>query len=217
VVAGSALTVIYFYYFVVVRTKKADDDSLQEGRTLAKLAQSSDERGSAILKRAGTRKVNKMLLNARRMHGDIDGGSSNLERSLTTSKKLDLTAKADPVFQTYVLYGEEKVPCGSWVWVYSRLFSKELFEVEGIWFPNRLWTFQVMQCVVLGLIIILIPIFITTAAKNADEANAELPEGLPSWIYELVPTGQQVRFALVPAEWIALTVCVCLILLYIPR
>lgn len=212
--AGSTLTVIYFYYFLVARTKKAGDDFSHNG-ILQKLAQSSDERGTAIIKRAGTRKVNKMLLNARRMHGSKDQDGSNIETNPTRSKRFGQVSQT--VFQTYVLYGEDKELCGGWAWTFRRLFSKELFEVEGIWFPSRLWTFQVMQCVVLALLCVLVPILITTAVQNAEDANQELPDDLPSWVYDFVPTSWQVRVSLVPSAFIALAVCVCIILLYIPR
>lgn len=217
---GSLLTVVYLFYAFVVRQKKRDHDFSNRPQLLSKLAQSSDEQGTAVVKRAGTRKVNKMLLNARRMHRATRtiGSKTNIGKSLTASKKVDLARMpTDQVFQTFVLDGEHHVPCCSWGWVFSRLLSRELFEVEGIWLPSRLWVFQVMQCLLLAVLFVLARIFIDAAVANANDSNDELPEGLPNWVYDLVPTGQQVEYAMVPSFWISFFVGVFIILLYIPR
>jgi hypothetical protein len=226
-VAGSALTAIYLFYALVVRTKKADYD-FSNPSILNQLAQSSDEKGTAVVKRAGTRKVNKMLLNARRMHRasatstaaptTIGTTYNHVGKSLTASKKIDLVKlPTDQVFQTYVMDGETHVPCGSWPWVFRRLVSRELFEVEGIWLPSRLWIFQIMQCAVFALLFILGRLLIQYAIESANDATDQLQEGLPGWVYDLVPTAREVEIALLPSFWIAAIVCVSIILLYVPR
>ena len=48
-------------------------------------------------------------------------------------------------------------------------------------------------------------------------AKEELPEGLPGWVYDMVPDPWMVRVSLYPACAVAGLVCVALIVLYIPR
>ncbi|KAL3906930.1 MAG: hypothetical protein SGILL_009078 [Bacillariaceae sp.] len=129
---------------------------------------------------------------------------------------MDLTTQSDPVFQTYVLRGEGKEMCASWSWVFTRLLSKDLFEEEGIWLPSRIWVFQCMQIVVFALFIVLLNLGIAEAMRLADEAQADLTEGLPEWIYSFVPTSEDVRIACVPSAVIAYGVMAMIILLYIP-
>jgi hypothetical protein len=74
-----------------------------------------------------------------------------------------------------------------------------------------------MQIILLIVIEVAIRIAIRRAVQLADEANAELPDGLPNWVYSIVPTGDECRAALLPAEAVAMTVSIVLILIYIPR
>lgn len=170
---GSVLTVYYLFSAI----------SLLRKDKKVSLTQSSDERGTSMSKRACTRKIAKMLLSAREMHTEPAQPDRVLGKDLTTSKKLDLKTKSDPVFQTYVLQGEGREPCASWSWVLQNLLSKQLFEEEGVWLPSRVWVFQCIQIVVLVLYIILANLTISTLIVNADESTTELPDGLPSWIY----------------------------------
>ena len=54
-------------------------------------------------------------------------------------------------------------------------------------------------------------------AAEADESRDSLPDNLPQWIYDISPTGEQVRFALYPACVIGAAVMAVIILLYIPK
>jgi hypothetical protein len=50
------------------------------------------------------------------------------------SKALELAHNGgddQAVFQQYVLYGEQREHCATWPWVFGRLLSKDLFELEG--------------------------------------------------------------------------------------
>jgi hypothetical protein len=172
-VTGSVLTVYYFFSAMKI---------LREDKKIS-VTQSSDERGMAMAKRACTQKISMMMSSAREMHRDVAQPDAGQSKDLSSSKKFDLQTHTDPVFQTYVLQGEGREPCGSWLWVVKTILSKELFEKEGIWLPSRLWVFQSIQIVVLVLYIILSQVLIEKAVLNADDATSELPEGLPSWIY----------------------------------
>lgn len=231
VVAGIVLTVYYTIAALSILRKNVSVGS-------------ANDRGTAVQKRAGTKKIQKMLDAATEMHTESENTDLD-EFDLTDSKKLDLTKQSDPVFQTYVLHGEGREDCGSWAWVFTRLLRKDLFEEEGIWLPSRLWVFQCMQIVVYALFLLLIKFFIEEVMVLADEATAELPDDLPSWIYSkfgkqksgmmsleflcllksidvsfpagLVPTSEDVRIACVPSAVISLIVMAMIILLYIPR
>jgi hypothetical protein len=174
----------------------------------------SDAIGTARTKRAGTRKVNELLKNARAMHGTVE---ALVKSGANMAGKSFLKSESDGVFQNYTLRGESSVEAGSLFWVWERIVSRELFDSEGIWFPSRLIIFQVGQIVVAAAVLFLLFFFVERVAKEADEATASLEEGLPDWIYDLVPTGAQVRFALIPALAVSVAVCVILILIYIPR
>jgi hypothetical protein len=178
--------------------------------------QSADDRATAVLKRACTKKIRNMLDSAKRMHTETVSSGFDDIGDLTESKKLDLKAQTDPVFQTYVLNGEGREMCASWSWVFTRLLSKDLFEDEGIWLPSRVWTFQCMQIVIFALYCVLIRTVIQRIMVLADEATAELPDGLPSWIYSLVPTSDDVKIACSPSAAISIGVMATIILLYIP-
>ena len=176
--AGITLTIYYFAYSFAAQKEQDYDFS----NPRKKLFESADERGTATQKRACSKKIEKLLKNGRKMHEEINSDDKRSE-DLTASKKLDLKSQSDPVFQAYVLHGEDKEECASWAWVIRGFISRDLFDVEGIWIPSRVWVFQVMQMVVLVLFCIAIRTLINASTQAAAEAKAELPEGLPDWIY----------------------------------
>ncbi|KAG7345144.1 hypothetical protein IV203_032675 [Nitzschia inconspicua] len=206
-VAGSALTFYYFFTAMTMfRTEKRNS-----------LTQSSDEHGTAILKRACTTKLAKMIQSASDMHKYVTSFDVSERLDLSTSRKVDDRKRySDSVFQTYVLHGEGREACASWSWVFRKLLSRGLFEEEGIWIPSRIWVFQSIQIVFLVLYIILVNIFIETAMANANDVAAELPDNLPQWVYDMVPTSDDIRVACFPSYVVSAIVMVALILLYIP-
>jgi len=210
---GCVLGLYYCWLLLlsIVRREYACDPSNEK---IASLTRSADERGTTIQKRACTRKISKLLLNSRRMHGGIKEETD--VANLTASKKLKLQSNVHPALQSYLLQSNETEFCASWSWVLRRFLSRELFQNEGIWIPSRLWSIQVMQIIVLVFFCRALQYVIETAMKKAEEANAELPEGLPQWIYDLVPTPDELRIALLPSAIIAVAVMVMIICLYIP-
>jgi hypothetical protein len=167
-----------FLYLFVAQKDKTHDFSCPR----KKLVQSADEKATATQKRACAQKIEKLLQNGWKMHGIVHDEDEKAG-DLMESKKLDLQIQSDPVFQTYVLHGEKREECASWAWVIRGFISGDLFDFEGIWIPSRVWVFQVMQTVIIVLYFFAVKILIKTAMKNADEASAELPDGLPEWIY----------------------------------
>jgi hypothetical protein len=212
VALGSALAATYFCHFLSALSRKYGWS--EEGGVVESLSRTSHVVGTARLKHAGTRKINLLLQNAHQMHGaeDITTGRESLGQtnSLRASQR-------DPVYHNYVLFGESHESAGYLVWTWQQLLSGRLYDTEGVWLPARLWIFQIGQILVAVLLCVLLFTFIETVVESADQATADLPEGLPEWIYDIVPTGRETRIALTPAAWMAVIVCISLILLYIPR
>jgi hypothetical protein len=189
------------------------ENCVKEGgaRIVQAFSQTSNLVGTARTKKAATRKVNLMLTNARQMHGTIE--SKDCVQITNSLRK----SQSDTVFQNYTLFGEKYEESGSLVWTWKQMYSGHLFDAEGVWLPARLWIFQVGQAVVAVLVYVALFEFVESTVRAADEANEELTEGLPRWVYDIVPTGREVNIALLPAAWVAVVVCGLVALIYIPR
>jgi hypothetical protein len=167
----------------------------------------SNVRGTMRLKRAGTRKINKMLHNALTLHRRAE---LHVEDHLVQIKE-DLT------FANFLLYGESTTLAGSFVWSWRQILSGRLFDEEGIWLPSRLVVFQVVQVLFASVAIYFLYERVEIVAAEADKSRESLPPNLPQWIYDISPTGDQVRLALYPACFTGAAVMGVIILLYIPR
>jgi hypothetical protein len=124
---------------------------------------------------------------------------------------------SDPVFQIYTVHRESRENVGSFSWTWHQIITGRLFDAEGIWLPARLWIFQVGQIFLSAFVCAALFDLTKRAVQEADSANDVLPAGLPQWVYDIVPTGREVKFALIPASCVAVFVCASLILVYIPR
>lgn len=176
----------------------------------------SHDRGTARVKQAATRKVNQMLKNANLLHEPIDVSVDRATLAVPSSLK---NVHEEPTFQNFVLYGENKVPAGSFGWTWQRIISGRLFDTEGIWLPTRILVFQAGQAI-FGLFLGY-GAFVSVG-YIADKAQAEhdsLPESdlIPQWVYDIVPTAKQVKQALYPACSVATIVMLMITLIYMPR
>ena len=175
---------------------------------------------TAGTKRAATRKVNLMLTNARDMHGSTPGqqaSGGNSDGILADSVRKEAS---DSVFQNYTLRGEKFVSAGSFIWSWQHILSGTLLEEEGIWLPSRLLIFQVGQVIIGAYVSYTFFYLVDVIAEAAEEARVDIDKRLtnyPDWVDDLVPTREEVRWALTPAAWIAVIVLVVLVLNYIPR
>ena len=220
---GSTLTLNYLVHCCLGLARKCSADQ-EEGTCrfiLHNFGLTSHIVGTARTKRAATHKLNLMLSNAREMHGFA---SSTISTTQTGDKQtpsaLSSQETSDAVFQNYTLRGERVVSAGSLIWSWYRIYSGDLAEVEGIWLPSRLLIFQVGQVIIGAFTSFVLFQLVGIIADAANEARAEIDRrwnNYPDWVDDLVPTGDEVRWALTPAAWIALTVCTILILNYIPR
>lgn len=126
---------------------------------------------------------------------------------------------SDKTMLNFVLKGENEEKVCTFAWTFKMLFTRKLFDTEGVWIMTRLVVAQVVM-----LILILVTTFslvqsIIAVAEEADRASAELNErdDLPQWVYDITPTGNQVKGALYPAMAVTCLVMVLLFALYIPR
>ncbi|CAB9507079.1 expressed unknown protein [Seminavis robusta] len=238
---GCMLGLNYFAHFAISFGKKfglieKDNNKLSEsgtvGRIIGQFDTSSEVSRSASVKRAATRKVNVMLTNARQMHGpafeedkvplpDAAANDPESRRSIKLAKSIR-KAQSDAVFQNFTLRGERTVEAGSLLWSWGMMLSGGLWEVEGIWLPSRMIIFQLAQVAIGVFFAVAIFIFVEIAADAADQATAEIESKIlkqvyyPQWVISFVPTGGEVKMALIPAGIISVLVCFALTLIYIP-
>jgi hypothetical protein len=212
---GLGLTFNYFVHSLVAQLKELGWIRGEEG--LGRIAVTSHDRGTARVKQAATRKLNQMLKNANFLHEPIDASADRATLAIPSS--LNKNVHEDPTFHNFVLYGENKVPAGSFRWTWQRIRSGRLFDTEGIWLPTRILVFQAGQA--LFGIFVAYAAFVTVGynAKKAQAAHDSLPDDeiIPQWVYDIVPTGRQVKQALYPACAVSTTVMLVITLTYMPR
>ena len=214
---GLLVALNYFVLFVIAIGRQKKKFGLNG--LLSRLWTTSDEVGSTRLKHAATRKINMILTNARKMHGVVHKKDTfvgqDIEDDELSNRLKD--SQADPSFQNFLVHGEEKIACGNFFWAWRRLLTGEIFSDEGIWFPARMWIFQFGQCIVAFLMIVALFKFSKEMRDRANEANEDLPDDSPQWVYDLIPTGDQVEYALIPAATVGSIIMVFIILIYVPR
>ena len=169
-------------------------------------------RGHTSMKRAAHFKLTKLLIRSYMLH---DPNASKYFK-----KKKDSVAsisKDDPAMKNFVLYGDQNEFSGGVLWTFKRLLSRNIFDEEGVWVSSRLVFIQCGQIslsiVFVGVLIKQTPVF----EAYVQEAKDALPDGLPSWVYDMVPDPWMIRTSLYPALICAGFVCVGLVILYIPR
>lgn len=173
---------------------------------LSALFVSSHTKGTARTKRAATRKLNTLLENARNLMPNI------------TSEMISGSAIKDEAMANYLLRGERYEPeCGGMFWTWKRVLSGALFDEEGVWICSRLVTIQTAQLFLFAFVTYSGFLLVGEASIRAEKARAELEPGYPQWVFDFVPTSQQVRIALYPALAVAMLVMLVIFLIYIPR
>lgn len=176
----------------------------------------SNAYGESRLKKAATRKMNRLLLHAFSLH-DVNDTTRPNDASLTSrSSGMTYKTSADQTMLNYALRGQKIEESGGLIWTWRLILSGKLFDFEGIWLPTRLLVFQCAQfllAVVLGLIFIAVT---REAVDQAGKAQETLDPTYPQWIKNIVPTSDDVKVALYPATAIAIIVMINLILIYVP-
>ena len=195
---GTAVFAIYLVQFLLAIIKKNKDrlHSLYQFFEKRSMYQTAHDRGTIRSKQAGTRKLNKFLENAYKLHIPKTNVEVESENSLRTETESEAT------FRNFVLYGETHEECASLIWTWRNLLSGRLFDTEGVWIPTRVMIFQAAQ-VAFGLFVCTVFfVAIEGLAQVADDAVESLPddEAIPDWVYDIVPNGKQVRIALLPGK-----------------
>jgi hypothetical protein len=170
---------------------------------ITKLTVTSSVKGEGRLKRAATRKLNKLILAALELHEQQPGaggaGAAPQAKSATPSSRSHNvsvirakggdTTSTDAARQTmlnYVLQQGQKVEyTGGLFWTFKRIFTGALTEEDGIWIPTRTLSFQTAQILIAAALAYILLYIIYYAADLADQAQAELDfDTLPQWAIE---------------------------------
>ena len=187
--AGLALSLIYFghlilplfkrpYKYIVVRLNKNKRSALAT-RIIEDQFDTADAIQSTRLKEACSWKMKAMLSDAVSMH------TKEFERQSTT-KKSEGKGGGSRAMENYVLHGEQTTLSGGVLWCIKEIIMEGLHFSHGIVLPSRMYIFQTIQTIVALLIFWFVLINIDTVAEAADDAKADLPEGLPQWYYDMM-------------------------------
>lgn len=190
-------------------------------RWLQKIVITSNTNGEFQHKRAATRKINLMLMNAQSLHA-VNKQNSELESSskITMSKPGASMRKkeADQTMLNYVQWGQHKEIAGGFIWTLKLLLNGKYFGSEGIWIPTRMLVFQFAQaalsCLFGYVFYALVPVIIKEVSKAQESIEGQ--NDLPDWVMTIIPTEKDVKIALYPAASVAVIVMVLLTLLNIP-
>jgi hypothetical protein len=142
------------------------------------LTASSSAWGDMRLKTSATHKINKLLMNAYRLHRPKE----LLAGSATGN------ASHDQTMRNYVLDEERTEPVGGLSWTWSKMIDGTLFDTEGIWINTRLVIIQVAQIGLFCIISIFLLRSVEQIADTSEDARADLDENVPDWVRDLVPT-----------------------------
>ena len=143
-------------------------------------------RGVAREKKAATRKINAMLENSHALNPKGQIGHSG-------------RAAKDETMMNFVLRGESFEEIGGLLWTWKRLFSRKLFDEDGVWIMSRLIIIQVVQFFLILFYAYTGVVLVQEIAARAQNFQDELEPGYPDWFYTFVPTPQQAEAALYPA------------------
>lgn len=147
-----------------------------------RLTASSSAWADTRLKRAATRKINRLLVNAHRLHKP---------NAFLVGSSLSSTAgnvQSDQTMHNYVLDEERTEVVGGVAWTWSKLLDGTLFDTEGIWLNTRLLIIQVAQVILILFVSVFMLGSVKPIADNAQESRDELGPGVPDWVRDLVPT-----------------------------
>ncbi len=178
-------------------------------RALRYFLSTSNVRGELCLKYAASRKMNKMIENARLLHRHRQRSSKVVEGGQKSSQR--------DAFRSFLGQIEQYESCGGYFWTWKRVFNGDLLSTEGVWINTRLIIMQVAQVVVGVFFAVAVLLFVITVADEAEEARASLPADTPNWVVDLFPTGAMIKRSFYPSAVLAMVAQLFLILIYIPR
>ena len=147
-----------------------------------RLTASSSAWADTRLKRAATRKINNLLVNAHRLHRP---------NAFFVGSSLESAAghvQGDQTMHNYVLDEERTEVVGGAAWTWSKLLDGTLFDTEGIWLNTRLLIIQVAQVILILFVSVFMLASVKPIADNAQESRDALDPSVPDWVRDLVPT-----------------------------
>ncbi len=215
VISGGVLFIISLLLLI---SNRIGSKRIRDNARASKWLTPHNVRAESDVKRAANHKIKRMILNASSLHPNLstsdtiaDGEDVVVRRSAKDEAVLNFILRGDKV--------EDK--CGGFLWVWKKIWNRSLYEEEGIWIHTRLLvgqTGQLMVIVFLGFLLFVGTQYIAAAADTARkqlESTGEIVD-LPLWLYDFVPTGQQVYQTFIPGAVTALIVAICIFILYIP-
>jgi hypothetical protein len=195
-----SLLILIQFIMAVIGTRR-----IRASNLMRYLFGTSDERRTARIKKAATRKINMVLQNAHNL------------RPMSTSAH-NGPALTEEIMLNFVLRGERREDyCGGIFWTWRRLLSGAVLDEEGIWIASRLIIIQGAQLILIAFETFAGFLLVASLAEQAGQARESLRPGYPDWVYNIVPTPGQVKIALYPALGVAMLVTIAIFLVYIPR
>ena len=191
-VLGCLLVLLFFFVVLSTIVRWSISSSKVWSLLLNGITSSSSAWADTRLKRAATRKLNKLMMNARRLHQPNEVLAGLLSGVGVSAESVS----RDQTMRNYVLDEERTEPVGGLFWTWWKILNGSLFDTEGIWINTRLQIIQVAQIVAFFSISVVMLGSVRRIADRSEEARADLDENVPDWVRNLVPTRRKYRDAL---------------------
>ena len=214
VISGGILLVISLLLLI---SNRIGSKRIRNSARASKWLTSHNIRAESDIKRAANHKIKRMLLNASSLHP-----KSSMPDNRANGENVVIRRSAkDEAVLNFILKGDKIAQCGGLLWTWKQIWNRTLYEEEGIWIHTRLLIGQVGQVMVIAFLSVLLFFGTKYIAAAADKAREQLEStgeivDLPRWVYDFVPTGQQVYQTFTPGTVTALIVAISIFILYIP-
>jgi len=154
------------------------------------------------IKRAGTVKLNNMVMNAFKLH----------------NRKAKGADAEQEVMANFIIRGESLESTGGLFWTWKRIFNRDLFKFEGVWLHSRFVVGQIGQIITVILIFIFFAFFTRECVISAENTRQRLiDDGASDYILAWVPESWTIYGSCIIGSFVASVVGVTLILLYAPN
>ena len=185
---GLLLTFLFFLEFFSTTLRWCCSFSSFLAEITDRLTASSSAWADMRLKRAATRKINKLLMNAHRLHQP-----NKLLTGLSPGNSLTDDVPSDQTIRNYILEEEKTEIVGGMLWTWQRIYDGTLFDTEGIWINTRLLIIQVGQVILSFTLSVLMLASVERLADQSEQARADLESSVPDYVRDLFPTRSKYR------------------------
>jgi hypothetical protein len=209
--------ILFFISILLLISDRIGSDTIRNNARASKWLTPHNVRAEADIKRAANHKMKRMLLNANSLHPDETYSIDSVDGEDAVTRR---SAKDEAVLN-FILRGDNSEQCGGLLWTWKKILNKTLFEEEGVWIHTRLLvgqTGQLMVIVFLGFLLFVGTKYVADAAAMAREELERTGEivDLPQWVYDFIPTREQVYQTFYPGAATAMIVAISIFFLYIP-